>query len=81
MAVVVAQLVERSLPIPEVRSSNPVYGKFYAYLLERRKNKKRPGMVHFLETDDKDEREREKERQCENQLKRQKKLFVSWKTF
>ena len=38
-------------------------------------------MVHFLETDDKDEREREKERQCENQLKRQKKLFVSWKTF
>ena len=26
-AVVVAQLVERSLPIPEVRSSNPVIGK------------------------------------------------------
>ena len=27
VAVVVAQLVERSLPIPEVRSSNPVIGK------------------------------------------------------
>ena len=27
MAVVVAQLVERSLPIPEVRGSNPVIGK------------------------------------------------------
>ena len=26
-AVVVAQLVERSLPIPEVRGSNPVIGK------------------------------------------------------
>ena len=28
-AVVVAQLVERSLPIPEVRGSNPVIGKNY----------------------------------------------------
>ena len=28
-AVVVAQLVERSLPIPEVRGSNPVIGKIY----------------------------------------------------
>ena len=28
-AVVVAQLVERSLPIPEVHSSNPVIGKIY----------------------------------------------------
>ena len=26
---VVAQLVERSLPTPEVRSLNPVIGKFY----------------------------------------------------
>ena len=26
-AVVVAQLVERSLPIPEVRGSNPIIGK------------------------------------------------------
>ena len=31
MAVVVAQLVERSLPIPEVRGSNPVIGKIYLY--------------------------------------------------
>ena len=29
MAVVVAQLVERSLSIPEVRSSTPVIGKVY----------------------------------------------------
>ena len=29
MAVVVAQLVDRSLPIPEIRSSNPNFGKFY----------------------------------------------------
>ena len=28
-AVVIAQLVERSLPIPEVHSSNPVIGKIY----------------------------------------------------
>ena len=28
-AVVVAQLVEQSLPTPEVRSSNPVIGKIY----------------------------------------------------
>ena len=28
-AAVVAQLVERSLPTPEVRSSNPVIGKNY----------------------------------------------------
>ena len=28
-AVVVAQLVERSLPIPEVRGSNPVIGNIY----------------------------------------------------
>ena len=27
--VVVAQLVERSLPIPKVRGSNPVIGKIY----------------------------------------------------
>ena len=29
--VVVAQLVERSLPTPEVRGSNPVIGKIYLY--------------------------------------------------
>ena len=32
-AVVVAQLVERSLPIPEVRGSNPVIGKKIIYTL------------------------------------------------
>ena len=29
----VAQLVERSLPIPEVRGSNPVIGKKFIYIL------------------------------------------------
>ena len=54
-----AQLVERSLPIPEVRSLTPVIGKIYivhlfVYLfiincIEKMKiNKKRPGMAHFL---------------------------------
>ena len=48
-----AQLVERSLPIPYVRGSNPVIGKFYVYLLsvnwiEKSKiDKKRPGMAHL----------------------------------
>ena len=52
MAVVVAQLVERSHPTPEVRGSNPVIGKFYqtyilSTVLKRRKLKKqRPGMAH-----------------------------------
>ena len=32
-AVVVAQLVERSLPIPEVRGLNPVIGKKFIYIL------------------------------------------------
>ena len=31
-AVVVAQLVERSFPTPEIRSSNPVISKFYLLL-------------------------------------------------
>ena len=53
MAVVKAQLVERSLPIPEVRGSNPVIGKTIYYLytvngIEKTKiKKKRPGMAHF----------------------------------
>ena len=53
-AVVVAQLVERSLPIPEVRGSNPVIGKnlyrtFTVNCIEKTKiKKKRPGMAHFL---------------------------------
>ena len=32
VAVVVAQLVERLLPIPEVRGSNPVIGKNLFYI-------------------------------------------------
>ena len=56
--VVVAQLVERSLPIPEVHGSNPVIGKnlfihwtfVYCQLcIEKTKIKeKRPGMAHFF---------------------------------
>ena len=51
-----AQLVEQSLPIPEVRSSNPVIGKNYLYrpfvsyqlCIEKTEiKKKRPGMAHF----------------------------------
>ena len=50
---VVAQLVERSLPIPEVRGSNPVIGKniqltFTVNSIEKTKiNKKWPRMAHF----------------------------------
>ena len=45
-AVVVAQLVERSLPTPEVRESNPVIGKLYIEcllptVLRRQKLRKR----------------------------------------
>ena len=53
-AVVVAQLVELLLPIPEVRGSNPVIGKIYiehltVNCIEKTKiKKKRPGMAHFL---------------------------------
>ena len=53
-ALVVAQLVERLLKIPEVRGSNPVIGKIYiehlfaVNCIENTKiKKKRPGMVHF----------------------------------
>ena len=54
--VVVAQLVERSLLTPEVRSSNPVIGKLLSdiYLItvnwieKTKMKKKRPGMAHFL---------------------------------
>ena len=53
--VVVAQLVERSLLTPEVRSSNPVIGKLLLdiYLItvnwieKTRMKKKRPGMAHL----------------------------------
>ena len=52
---VVAQLVEWSIPVPEVRGSNPVIGKIYIEQLftinciEKTKiNKKKPGMAHFF---------------------------------
>ena len=51
---VVAQLVERSLPIPEVHGSNLVIDKllyltmFTVNCIEKTKiKKKRPGMAHF----------------------------------
>ena len=54
-AVVVAQLVDRSLAIPEVRGSNPVIGKIYIEHLftvnciaKTKIKKKRPGMAHFF---------------------------------
>ena len=54
-AVVVAQLADRSLTIPEVRGSNPDIGKFIQninllstvlYWKDENKKKKRPGMAH-----------------------------------
>ena len=51
---VVAQLVEQLLPIPEVRISNPVIGKnmywiFTVHGIEKTKiKKKRPKMAHFF---------------------------------
>ena len=54
-AVVVAQLVERSLPIPEVRSSNTVIGKFIldiclrlTVLKGQKFKKKEAGIGRFL---------------------------------
>ena len=53
-AVVVAQLAERSLAIPEVRGSNPVISKIYNefYLLltfdKTKMKKKRHRVVHFI---------------------------------
>ena len=53
-AVVVAQLVERLLPVPEVCGSNPVtgkkiYGTFTVNCIKKTKIKKKvPGMAHFL---------------------------------
>ena len=51
---VVTQLVERLLPIPEVRGSIPVIGKIYiehlftVNCIETKKiKKKRPGMAHL----------------------------------
>ena len=50
MAVVVAQLVEQSIPTPEIRSSNPVIGKILSTncTIEKMKiKKKRLGMAHL----------------------------------
>ena len=57
-AVVVAQLVERSLPTPGVRGLNPVIGKLLYWAFKRlatvnciektKIKKKRPGMAQFL---------------------------------
>ena len=53
-AVVVAQLVERSLLTPEIHGLNPVIGKnlywmFFVNSIKKTKiKKKRPGLVHFL---------------------------------
>ena len=50
-AVVVAQLVERSLPTSEIRGLNPDVGKslFTNCTIEKTKIKiKRPGMAHLL---------------------------------
>ena len=52
-AAVVAQLVEQSLPIPEVSGSNPVIGKKLYWTLtvncieNTKTGKKRPGMTHL----------------------------------
>ena len=49
-AVVVGQLVERSLPTPEIRSSNPDISEILSSncKIEQTKiNKKRPGMAHL----------------------------------
>ena len=53
MAVVVAQLVERSLPTPEIRGSNQDIGKFLSTscTIEKTKiKKKRLGMAHLKKT-------------------------------
>ena len=51
-AVMVAQLVERSLPTPEIRSSNLTIGKvlstYYIQIEKTKVKKKRPGMPHLL---------------------------------
>ena len=50
MAVVVAQLVERSIPTPEIRSWNPDIDKILSTNCineKTNKKKKRPGMAHL----------------------------------
>ena len=50
-AVVVAQLVEQFLSVPEIRNSNPKFGKIYLPIVDlnrQDKNKdKRPGLAHL----------------------------------
>ena len=48
-SMVVAQLVERSLPTPEVPSSNPIIGEFYilSTVLNMQIKKDRSEMEHF----------------------------------
>ena len=52
--VVVAPLVERSLPTPEFRCSNPAIDKIYivhcllSTVLKKEMKKKRPGMAHLF---------------------------------
>ena len=45
---VVAQLVERSLPIPDVHGSNPVFGKIYIEHSSVLKRKKCPRIAQFV---------------------------------
>ena len=51
---VIAQLADYSLPLPQFRSSNPVFGKIYSEHLftvncieNTKERKKRQGMAHF----------------------------------
>ena len=47
MAVVVAQLVERSLPTPKIRSLNPVIGNFDLLSTEIKRQKERKNRSIF----------------------------------
>ena len=57
--VVVAQLVERSLPTPEIHGWNPIIGKVLftklstnCFIEKAEIKKKRPGMAHLKKTKD-----------------------------
>ena len=47
MVEVVPQLVDGSLPTPEIRGSNPIIGKFCSLSTISKIKKKRPGMAHL----------------------------------
>ena len=50
MALVVAQVVERSLPTPEIRYSNPIFGQILSTnctITNRKDENNRPGMAHL----------------------------------